>query len=231
MATKYDPGKVESCLRYIDGELARMLSSSHLGVDVHALWSKATPSNLEKLQELGAIRNAKTLADSMDYCAEHYDRWEEEQEDSRTYDGDEYEYNGSDTLKEARKNLAEAAAALAEKRAKNPNYRGPVIGWHETAKRLYELALERSSEHKQNGDSFSRKANEPTQRELQEKLRPKAKAIFDGLSDSDRDAIYAGDADLSDFDIFPKPGVRRLVDEMIQEWIEDPGQHKHGFTR
>ena len=174
MATKYDPGKVESCLRYIDGELARMLSSSHTGVDVHSLWSKATPGDLEKLQELGAIRNAKTLADSMDYCAEPYDRWQEEQDIERTYDGDEYEYNG---------------------------------------------------------DSFYRKANEPTQREVQEKLRPKAKAIFDGLSDSDRDAIYAGDADLSDFDIFAKPGVRRLVDEMIQEWIEDPGQHKHGFTR
>lgn len=48
------------------------------------------------------------------------------------------------TLRNARAELDRATAALAEKQAANPNYRGPVLSWHETAVRLYELALERA---------------------------------------------------------------------------------------
>jgi hypothetical protein len=99
MAAEYNAKKVESCLRHIDLEMNRLQEASDRGVDVYELWTTATPESLGKLQEMGIIRNAKALADSMDYCAEHYARWEKEQQSDRSYDSEEYEYNGKNSFK------------------------------------------------------------------------------------------------------------------------------------
>lgn len=62
------------------------------GVDVYSLWSSATPDSLKKLEDIGAIHNAKRLADCMDYCAEHYSEWEDSQESSVSEYADDDDY-------------------------------------------------------------------------------------------------------------------------------------------
>lgn len=100
--SSYDRSKLESCLGYVDSEQAFMKRRVWPDVDVYALWSKATPESLDKLESIGAIHNAKRLAAAMDYCAEHYDQWESESSGGSGYsdgDGDDYEYNGKPMLK------------------------------------------------------------------------------------------------------------------------------------
>jgi hypothetical protein len=168
----YSNAKMESCLKYIDSELGRAQSRVWPGHDVLALWSKATPESLAKLEELGAIKSAKTLADSFDYCARYFDEWQKEQPAPWDAFDDEYEYNG------------------------------------------------------RYSDIFEKKAGSPTERMERAKNVSKAKDIFESLSDTDRHAIWADEADLSDFEIRASGKVRAIVHEMIQDWVEDPGQHK-----
>ncbi len=75
-------------------------------------------------------------------------------------------------------------------------------------------------------DIFEKKAGAPTERMVDAKLRAEAKRVFASLSNEEKDAIWSDEADLSDLDIFVKAPVRRIVHQMIQDWVSDPGEHK-----